>query len=84
MSYELFIFRRAQKELAGLPKRDYARVKKAISNLADDPHPEGCAKLAGREGWRIRAGNYRVLYDIDDAARRVTVVHVGHRRDVYR
>lgn len=80
MSYELFILRRAQKELASLPKHDYSRVKQAISNLKNNPRPEGCAKLAGREGWRTRVGNYRVLYDIADTARHVTVVHVGHRR----
>ena len=84
MSYELFILRQAQKELADLPKRDYSRVKQAISNLKNNPRPEGCTKLTGREGWRIRVGNYRVLYDIDDAVRRVTVVNIGHRRDVYR
>ena len=41
-------------------------------------------KLAGREGWRIRVGNYRVIYEIDDSARQVTILHVGHRKDVYR
>ena len=46
--------------------------------------PSARSKLAGRDGWRIRVGNYRVLYDIDDTAHAVMIVHVGHRRDVYR
>ena len=84
MSYALFIFRRAQRRLASLPKRDYERVKFAVRELSVRPRPSGCAKLAGREGWRIRVGDYRVIYEIDDAARSVTVLHVGHRKDAYR
>lgn len=83
MSYELLILRRAQKELANLPKIDYGRVRDAMGALATNPRPTGCKKLVGREGWRIRSGNYRVIYEIDDAQQKVTVLHVGHRRDVY-
>jgi len=84
MTYTVFILRRAQKELSDLPGQDYPRVRDAIKGLAQNPRPAGCVKLTGREGWRIRVGDYRVLYDIDDPQRRVTVVHIGHRRDVYR
>lgn len=83
MSYEVLILRRAQKELAGLPKADYARVRDAVAALADDPRPPGCKKLVGRDGWRIRSGDYRVIYEIDDPQRKVTVLHIGNRRDVY-
>ncbi len=83
MSYEVLILRRAQKELGGLPKADYGRVRDAVAALADDPRPLGCKKLVGRDGWRIRAGDYRVIYEIDDAAEKITVLHIGHRRDVY-
>ena len=83
MSYEVLILRRAQKELAGLPKADYERVRDAVMALAENPRPVGCKKLVGREGWRIRSGDYRVIYEIDDAAQKVTVLHIGHRRDVY-
>jgi mRNA interferase RelE/StbE len=62
MSYEVLILRRAQKELADLPKVDYVRVRNAVVALANDPRPAGCKKLAGREGWRIRSGDYRVIY----------------------
>jgi mRNA interferase RelE/StbE len=83
MSYQVLILRRAQKELAGLPKSDYERVRDEVISLSDDPRPGGCKKLVGREGWRIRVGNYRVIYEINDAKQAVTVLHVGHRRDVY-
>ncbi len=83
MSYEVFILRRAQKELANLPKADYERMRDAIVALAENPRPAGCKKLTGREGWRIRSGDYRAIYEIDDAQKRVTVLHLGHRRDVY-
>jgi mRNA interferase RelE/StbE len=52
--------------------------------LSADPRPEGASKLEARDGWRIRAGDYRIIYEIDDGAGTVTVLHVGHRRDVYR
>ena len=84
MRYSLFILRRAQKELSTLSEKDYGRVKKAILSLGDTPRPSGCSKLVGREGWRIRIGNYRVIYEIDDATKTVDILHIGHRRDVYR
>ncbi len=84
MTYSLFILRRAQKELSALPIESYERVKQAIQGLGDDPRPAGSKKLTGREGWRIRVGDYRVIYEVDDASASVTVLHIGHRRDVYR
>ena len=84
MTYTVFILRRAQKELEQLPRGAYERVRDAIYLLAHDPRPQGCKKLAGRDGWRIRVGDYRVIYEIADKQRIVTVLHVGHRRDVYR
>jgi len=83
MSYEVLILRRAQKELADLPKADYERVRDAVAALAGNPRPAGCKKLVGREGWRLRSGDYRVIYEVDDAQKKVTVLHIGHRRDVY-
>jgi mRNA interferase RelE/StbE len=84
MIYTVLILRRAQKELASLTGPDYVRVRDAILALANDPRPPGCQKLTGREAWRIRVGDYRVLYEINDDALTVTVVHVGHRGSVYR
>ena len=54
-----------------------------IDKLVDDPRPPGCLKLTDRPGWRMRAGNYRVVYEIFDAARQVIILHVGHRKDDY-
>lgn len=84
MTYEILILRRAQKELAGLPEAIFGRVKLAVQKLADNPKPRGSQKLSGREGWRIRVGEYRVIYEIDNKNNSVTVLHIGHRRDIYR
>ena len=84
MSYEVLILRRAQRELVELPSEAYQRVKESVLNLADQPRPPNSRKLSGREGWRIRVGSYRVVYEIDDAHQTVTILNVGHRRDVYR
>ena len=84
MSYTVSILRRAQKELDDLPVQEAERVISAIDALAEDPRPPGCAKLKGRVGWRIRVGDYRVIYNIEDAALTVAVINVGHRRNVYR
>ena len=84
MSYSIGILRRAQKELSQLPRQEYQRVREAIENLSKDPRPQGCKKLTGREGWRIRVGDYRVIYEVDDAQQALTILHVGHRRDVYK
>jgi mRNA interferase RelE/StbE len=84
VNHSLSILRRAQKELAQISPGDYERVVEAIRDLANNPRPAGCRKLTGREGWRVRVGDFRVLYEIDDRQRTVTVLHVGNRRDVYR
>ena len=84
MSYALGILPRAQRELGALPRDPYHRLREAIFALAHEPRPQSSRKLTGREGWRLRVGDYRVLYDIDDVNQAITIVHVGHRRDVYR
>jgi len=83
LDYEVFILRRAQKQLAGLPKQNYSRIRDVVTTLAANPRPSGCKKLTGREGWRIRSGDYRVIYEIDDDHKRVIILDVGHRKDVY-
>ena len=84
MNYSVLLLPRVQRALATLARDNYERLKAAIVSLGENPHPSGCRKLAGRNGWRIRVGQYRVIYEIDDAARAVTVLDVGHRREVYR
>jgi mRNA interferase RelE/StbE len=84
LTYTVSILPGAGRELARLPRGAYERVRDALRGLGDDPRPSGCRKLVGRDGWRTRVADYRVIYDIDDRAHVVTVLHVGHRRDVYR
>jgi mRNA interferase RelE/StbE len=83
MNYRVFILPKAQRELERLPKETYERIKAAILALAQNPRPPGCKKLSGRDYWRIREGDYRVIYEIEDGAKNVTVLRVRHRRDVY-
>ncbi len=78
MRYSLFILPRAVKELENLEKREYQKVKQAILQLASNSRPSGCLKLTGREGWKIRVGNYRVVYEINDSEKRLIVLDVGH------
>ncbi len=83
MNYSILILRRAQKELSRLPVQTYEHIKDSIRSLSQNPRPHGCLKLSGRKGWRIRIGNYRIIYAIDDKQTTVTILHIGHRRDVY-
>ena len=83
-SYKLLIKRSAAKELQGLPPKVRRRVVSKIEGLGGAPRPQGVEKLSGQEKYRIRQGDYRVLYSIDDTAKTVTVVKIGHRRDASR
>jgi len=83
--YEVFLERMAERDLRRLPSAEFQRVIAAIKALAQDPRPAGCRKLAGsRRDWRIRTGDRRVLYEIDDKARAVRVMRIRHRREAYR
>lgn len=84
MSYEVLIRRRAQRALQSFPKHVDARIRDALRPLAADPRPPGCKKLRGHQGWRIRIGNYRAVYEIDDAKKTVTILDVGDRKEIYR
>jgi len=84
-SYNIIFKPSIEKDLRPLPKSVIARVLKQIEALRDDPLPGGSAKLAGAEQlYRIRVGDYRVVYGIDKEAKQVTIHYVRHRRDVYR
>jgi mRNA interferase RelE/StbE len=84
-SYSIVVLPSAARELAKLPRPTLRRIDAAIDALAADPRPAGARKLAGGSNqWRIRVGDYRVLYEIRDAVLLVTVVRVRHRREVYR
>jgi mRNA interferase RelE/StbE len=84
--YSLSIKRAAAQELEAVAQRsDRQRLVARIEALAEDPRPAGCEKLAGQsDRYRVRQGDYRVVYSVDDAERVVLIVKVGHRREVYR
>lgn len=83
-SYRLAFRKSVAKDLRPIPNRDVARILKRIEALADDPRPPDSQKLSGQERYRVRQGMYRIVYEIVDGELVVTVVKVGHRRDVYR
>ncbi len=83
--YRVFLERAAEKQLKQLSAKLHDRVIAAIQTLAENPRPAGCRKLSGSgRDWRIRLGDYRVIYEIDDATREVRINRVRHRREVYR
>ena len=82
--YKVELRRRVQDKLDSLPESDREMVIGALLNLEEDPRPRGVEKIRGKELWRVRKGDYRVVYDVDDDAKIVTVVRIGHRKDVYR
>ncbi len=82
-TYEVSLTRTAQKQLDKLPDDVAEDLLEAIVALSDNPRPNGCKKLKGRSGYRIRKGVYRIIYDIFDKQLLVEVVAIGHRREIY-
>jgi mRNA interferase RelE/StbE len=82
--YVVEVLRSAEKQLERLPAGSQERILVALEELAEVPRPEGCSKLTGREAWRIRVGDYRVIYEVHDDKQAVIVVVIRHRKDVYR
>jgi mRNA interferase RelE/StbE len=83
MSYQITIKKRAVKALKKVNEPYFSSIKKAIYQLADNPRPSGCKKLKGRDGYRVRVANYRVIYEIVDSELIVDVIDLGHRKDIY-
>lgn len=85
MTYRIDLTRRAAKALDGIDKPQRRRVMAVIDGLASDPRPPRCVKLSGRDNqWRVRAGDYRVVYEVHDAQLLVLVIEIGHRSEIYR
>ncbi len=82
--YSLRMKRSAERELRRLPSRDVERIAQVIEALSANPRPPGCQKLATEDGYRVRQGDYRIVYTVDDEKRVVEIYKIGHRRDVYR
>jgi mRNA interferase RelE/StbE len=84
-SYKVFVSRTAEKALKSLPKTEQKRVVAAIVALSIDPYPIGFKKLSGEENtYRIRSGHYRIIYEIIKRELTITLLKIGHRRDIYR
>jgi mRNA interferase RelE/StbE len=82
--YSLRIKRSAEKEMRRVPKADLRRIVERIESLATEPRPLGSEKLFGEDAYRIRQGDYRILYAVDDEQRTIEIIEIGHRREVYR
>ncbi len=83
MTYRIEILPVASREIRKLPPEAKRRVQAIIELLADDPRPPAAKKLVARPEWRVRTGDYRVIYRIEDDVLTVVVVRAGHRRDIY-
>jgi mRNA interferase RelE/StbE len=81
--YSVRVERKAQKKLSNIPEPYYSSLKTAILDLAHNPRPSGCKKLRGRDGYRIRVADYRIIYEILDGVLLVDVIDLGHRKDIY-
>ena len=82
--YKIELRRQAQRSLDRLPRKDFSRVIEEIKQLAETPRPRGVEKIKDSGLWRIRQGDYRIVYAIDDNERLITILRIGHRREIYR
>ncbi len=83
-TYRIEIKRSAAKELEAVPRKDRERIVAKIRSLAENPRPVGCEKLSGQEKYRIRQGNYRILYEVFDESVVVMVVKIADRKEAYK
>lgn len=83
MPYSISLKKQAIKALEKINEPYYSKIKEAIHSLAENPRPSGCKKLRGRDGYRIRVADYRIIYDIFDHILLVDVIDLGHSRDIY-
>ncbi|MBI4411065.1 MAG: type II toxin-antitoxin system RelE/ParE family toxin [Deltaproteobacteria bacterium] len=84
MSYRIILETRARKEFLDLPREVQMKIGDIFDDLKANPRPPASKKLTGQEGYRIRKGDYRILYTVNDRQSSVTIYRVGHRREVYR
>jgi len=82
--YEIFFKASVWKDFKKIPQNDLKKILSRIEKLADNPRQLGCEKITGQELYRIRQGNYRIIYSIQDNELTIWVVKVGHRKDIYR
>ena len=82
--YKIEIKKSAIKELNSIPQKDIQKIITKIQSLSSNPKPQGCTKLTNREDYRIRVGNYRIIYSINDDILIIMVIKIGHRKEIYR
>ena len=82
--YEISVKKTAIKELENIPKKELQKLVKKIQTLSEEPRPQGSQKLSHKEQYRIRQGDYRAIYTIDDDNVNVYIIKVGHRKEIYR
>lgn len=83
MAYQIAIKKSAIKSLAKIPEPYFSSLKEAIYSLAENPRPLGYKKLKGRDAYRIRVSDYRIIYEIEDSILSIEVIAIGHRKDIY-
>ena len=81
---KIFLSTKADKQLKKLPSKMYEVILERIELLGTNPFPTGSKKLINREGWRVRSGDYRILYTVDNKKRELTILSVAHRKEAYR
>ena len=81
--YKIEVKKSAVKEFNSIPTKDLKKIIKTIQGLSNNPRPQGCLKLTNQENYRIRIGNYRILYSIKDDILTVYVIQIGHRKNIY-
>ena len=84
MIYKINITRTAIKELSSIDRSKAIDIKDKIMTLKENPHPAGSKKLVGRDGWRLRYGDYTVIYEIEENEKSILILHIGHRKDIYK
>jgi mRNA interferase RelE/StbE len=84
VKYTIYLSKKAQSALDELSDHLAAPIILTIEKLSDNPRPAGCKKLKGQYGYRVRSGNYRIIYDIIDNKLIVEIIAIGHRKDIYR
>ena len=82
--YKIKLIAQGQKDLDKLPQPFFLKIKTVLEHLSSNPRPHGCLKLTGEEGFRVRIGDYRVLYRINDETKEIFIYRIKHRKDAYR
>ena len=82
--YKILIKKSAAGELGKIPRKDLEKIVRRVRDLEQDPRPSGCRKLSGKDKYRLRQGDYRIVYAADDSRRIVEIYKIGNRREIYR